>query len=215
MDQTVRDQTLGQKPPIRTQEDLREEYGPINQLAALKVQTFLDRFCRDFIALSPFLVLATSDESGRADASPRGDAPGFVAVLDDHTLIIPDRLGNKRVDSFANVVRSPGVGLIFLVPGINETLRVNGTATITRDEAILAPLEAQGKVPAVGLLVRVEETFFHCGKALMRSKLWDASRHVERRSFASLGRIIAEQTAAVATEAAEQTIEEGYRTRLY
>ncbi len=208
-------ETLREKPPIQTQEDLREEYGPINQLAALKVITFLDRFCREFIALSPFLVLATTDDAGRPDASPRGDAPGFVAVLDDHTLVIPDRLGNKRVDSFGNIVRSPGVGLIFLVPGINETLRVNGTATITRSAAILAPLEAQGKVPGVGLLVTVEEAFFHCGKAMMRSKLWDASRHVERRSFASLGRIIAEQTAAVAAEAAEQTIEEGYRTRLY
>lgn len=200
---------------IQTAEELRAEYGPVNHLASLKVMDRLDQFSRGFIALSPLLVLATSDGAGRADASPRGDAPGFVAVLDDHTLLIPDRVGNKRVDSFGNLLASPGVGLLFMVPGFNETLRVNGQAALTRDAALLAPLEAQGKVPAVGLLVRVEEVFFHCGKAMIRSALWDPARRVERGSFPSLGRIIAEQTAAVAAEAAEATIEEAYRTRLY
>ncbi len=209
------DDVLDREPPIRTQDELRREYGPIHPLADKKVLDVLDGFCRDFIALSPFLVLASSDGEGRADASPRGDAPGFVAVLDPRTLLIPDRLGNKRVDSFANILRSPGVGLIFMVPGINETLRVNGRASITRDAALLAPLAAQNKIPAVGLLVQVEETFFHCGKALMRSKLWDPSQQVERHTFPTLGRIIAEQTAAVTVEAAEKTMEEGYRTRLY
>ena len=204
-----------EKPPIRSPDELRQEYGPINPLAEGKVFDRLDGFCRDFIALSPFLVLASSSASGRADASPRGDAPGFVAVIDDRTLLIPDRLGNKRVDSFANLLEAPGVGLIFLVPGIAETLRVNGRAEITRDAGLLAPLEAGGKVPTVGLLVHVEETFFHCGKALIRSKLWDASRQVERSSFPTLGRIIAEQTRAITVEAAEKTMEEGYRTRLY
>ena len=203
------------KPPIRDQEELREEYGPINPLADKKVMTSLDGFCRDFIALSPFLVLASSDGEGRADASPRGDAPGFVAVLDDHTLLIPDRLGNKRVDSFGNILKAPGVGLIFLVPGITETLRVNGTASITRDAALLTPLAAQNKIPTVGLLVHVEETFFHCGKAVIRSKLWDPAVQVERQSFPTLGRIIAEQTKAVEVEVAEKTMEEAYRTRLY
>ena len=201
--------------PIETQTELRAEYGAVNHLASLKVMDRLDRFSRDFIALSPILVLATSDGAGRADASPRGDAPGFVAVLDDHTLLIPDRVGNKRVDSFGNLLASPGVGLLFLVPGFDETLRVNGQASLTRDAALLQPLEAQGKVPAVGLLVRVEEAFFHCGKALIRSALWDPARRVERRSFPSLGRILAEQTAAVPAEAAEASIEEAYRTRLY
>lgn len=206
---------LEAKPPIRTQDELREEYGQISPLAEKKVLGYLDKFCRDFIAMSPFLVLASSDRDGRADASPRGDAPGFVAILDDKTLLIPDRLGNKRVDSFGNILTTPGVGLIFLVPGINETLRVNGTASITRDAELLAPLEAQGKVPTVGLMVHVEETFFHCGKALMRSKLWDASTQVDRKTFPTLGRIIAEQTEAIAVEVAERTMEEAYRTRLY
>ena len=203
------------KPPIRTGDELRQEFGPINPLADKKVLDRLDGFCRDFIALSPFLVLASSDGEGRADASPRGDAPGFVAVIDDHTLLIPDRLGNKRVDSFGNILAAPGVGLIFMVPGINETLRVNGRASLTRDASLLEPLVAQGKVPTVGLLVEVDETFFHCGKALIRAKLWDAAVQVERDVFPTLGRIIAEQTAAIEVEAAEKTMEEAYRTRLY
>ena len=205
----------GGRTPIRTEGELRTEYGPINPLAAVKVFPVLDRFCRDFIALSPFLVVASGDGQGRVDASPRGDAPGFVAVLDDRRLLIPDRLGNKRVDTFGNVVQSPAVGLVFMVPGINETLRVNGQGTLVRDEALLRPLEAQGKVPAVGLLVEVEEAFFHCGKALIRSKLWDPALHVERSRFPTLGRVIAEQTSAVEVEAAEKTIAEAYRSRLY
>lgn len=208
-------QGAGGKPPVKSQEDLRGHFGQVSPLAEKKVLHHLDKFCRDFIALSPFLVLASSDGQGRADASPRGDAPGFVAVLDDETLLIPDRLGNKRVDSFGNIVDAPGVGLLFLVPGINETLRVNGQATITRERELLAPLAAGGKVPGVGLKVRVEEVFFHCGKAIIRSKIWDPAQSVERSRFPTLGRILAEQTSAMAVDAAEQSIAEAYRTRLY
>lgn len=200
---------------IRHGDELRSHFGAISPLAVHKVVTRLDGFCRDFIALSPFLVLASSDREGRADASPRGDAPGFVQVLDDSTLLIPDRRGNNRVDTFGNILASPGIGLIFLVPGINETLRVNGTGRITRDAALLGPLAAQGKVPTIGLLVEVEEIFFHCGKALMRSKLWDPATRVERGTFPTLGRIIAEQTRAIEVEEAETMMEEAYRTRLY
>ena len=203
------------EPPLRDEAGLRAHFGPVNPLAERKVFDRLDRFCREFVALSPFLVLASTDPEGRADASPRGDAPGFVAVLDDRTLLIPDRRGNNRVDTFGNILASPGVGLIFMVPGIDETLRVNGRGRITRDPALLAPLAAGGKVPTIGLLVDVEETFFHCGKALMRSKLWDPSSRVDRRSFPTLGRIIAEQTAAIGVEEAERVMEEAYRTRLY
>lgn len=208
-------QGAGGSPPVRDETELRQHFGAVSPLAEKKVLRHVDQFCRDFIALSPFLVLATSDGAGNADASPRGDAPGFVKVLDDTTLLIPDRRGNNRVDSFGNVLASPGVGLIFMVPGINETLRINGRARITRDAAILAPLAAQNVVPGIGLLVAVEETYFHCGKALMRSKLWDPAAQVERHSFPSLGRIIAEQTAAIEVAEAERNIEEAYRTRLY
>jgi PPOX class probable FMN-dependent enzyme len=148
----------------------------------------LDRYSRAFISLSPFLVLATADGAGGVDASPRGDAPGFVAMRDDTTLIIPDRPGNQRVDSFSNVIRQAGVGLIFFVPGFNETLRINGTGRVITDNTLLAPLEAQGKVPATGLAVSITEVFFHCGKALIRSRLWDPSRHIARDSFSLPGR---------------------------
>ncbi len=202
-------------PPIHDDAELRSQFGPISPLAEHKVMERLDGFCRDFIALSPFLVLASSDGQGGADASPRGDAPGFVQVLDDRTLLIPDRRGNNRIDSFVNVLSAPGVGLIFLVPGINETLRVNGPARITRDRALLEPLAAAGKAPTIGLLVEAKEIFFHCGKALMRSKLWDVSAQVERARFPTLGRIIAEQTRRIEVDAAEAMMEEGYRIRLY
>jgi len=205
----------GGKPLVTNQDDLRRHFGQVSPLAEKKVLTFLDHFCRDFIALSPFLVLASSDGQGRADASPRGDGPGFVAVLDDHTLLIPDRRGNNRVDTFGNILASPGVGLIFFVPGIDETLRVNGQAEICQDAALLEPLAVQRVVPVIGLKVRVQETYFHCGKALMRSRLWNPDARVERSVFPPLGRIIADQTAAIAADEAERIMEEGYRTRLY
>jgi len=203
------------KPPVTTPEDLRAHFGKVSSLAEKKVLHHLDRFCRDFIALSPFLVMATSDGKGNADATPRGDGPGFVAVLDDKTLLIPDRRGNNRVDSFSNVLESPGVGLIFFVPGINETLRVNGKAEITQNAGLLTPLTVRGVTPTIGLKVHVDEAYFHCGKALIRAQLWSPQAQIERKSFPSLGRIIAEQTAAIEAEAAEQALEEAYRTRLY
>jgi PPOX class probable FMN-dependent enzyme len=203
------------KPRVSSQADLRAHFGKVSQLAERKVLHHLDRFCRDFIALSPFLVIATSDGAGNADASPRGDAPGFVAVLDDTTLLIPDRRGNNRVDTLSNILASPAVGLILFVPGIDETLRINGKAALCQDAALLAPLTAHGVTPSIGLQVSVEQAYFHCGKALMRARLWKPEAQVKRSSFPSLGRIIAEQTKAIEVEAAEKALEEGYRTRLY
>ncbi len=196
-------------------ECLRAHFGAMTTIAAHKVLPRLERHSRAFIALSPFLVLATADGQGGVDASPRGDAPGFVAIPNDTTLIIPDRPGNRRVDSFSNVLHQPGVGLIFFVPGFNETLRVNGRGRVVTDSALLAPLEAQGKVPATGLLVSITEVFFHCGKALIRAKLWDQSRYVARSSFPSLGRIVADQTAVMSVESAEQFVATSYRETLY
>lgn len=202
-------------PPIRDAAGLRAQFGPVGPLAARKVLDRIDDYGRRFIALSPFLVVASADRAGNADASPRGDAPGFVAVADPRTLVIPDRRGNNRVDTFQNLLEASGVGLIFLVPGIDETFRVNGTAALTRDPALLEPLRAQGRVPAAGLVVRVREAFFHCGKAMIRSRLWDPAQHVARDTFPSLGRILSDQTAAADVAEAEATIAEGYRTRLY
>jgi PPOX class probable FMN-dependent enzyme len=199
---------------IESREALRSLYGPPLPIAERKVLPRLDRHCRNFIALSPFLVLASADGEGGVDASPRGDPPGFVQVLDDTTLLIPDRRGNNRLDSFQNVLTTPSVGLIFFVPGIGETLRVNGTAEVTTDPALLAASAVEGKVPTSGLRVTVTEVFFHCAKAVIRSKLWDASRHAEKGSFPSLGRIISDQTQADFDEVEQRTVE-AYRTKLY
>jgi len=194
---------------------LRAHMGVISSTAERKVLLALDRHCRAFIALSPFLVLASADAEGRADASPRGDPPGFVQVLDDHTLLLPDRLGNNRVDSFANILAAPGVGLIFFVPGIDETLRVNGTARLSTDNTALAGSVVAGKTPRTGLVIAVEEAFFHCAKALRRARLWEPDAQVERSSFPSLGRILAEQTRSGTVEETERRIEDAYRTRMY
>ena len=200
---------------IHDQSALRDLYGEINPLALKKIQPRLDAHSRAFIALSPFLVVATSDGAGGCDASPRGDAPGFVVVLDDTKLLLPDRRGNNRVDSFDNIVNNPGIALIFLVPGIDETLRVNGKARIVTDAALLAATEAQGKTPKAGLLVSVEEAFFQCGKALKRSHLWDPAQHVARDRFPTLGKIIAEQTQQCSVAEAEQQIASDYVHKLY
>ena len=194
---------------------IRAHYGEPSDRARAKQLVRLDGHARAFIALSPFLVVASSDAAGRGDATPRGDAPGFVAVLDDVTLLIPDRPGNRRADTMLNVTENPQLGLLFLVPGIDETLRVNGRARFTTDADLLAPLSVQGRPPVAGLIVTVEEVYFHCGKALMRSRLWDPDTRVERASFPSLGRILAEQIAGTDVRESERFIEESYRTRLY
>ncbi|ACL59451.1 pyridoxamine 5'-phosphate oxidase family protein [Methylobacterium nodulans] len=194
---------------------IRAHYGSPSERALRKELTRLDGHAQAFIALSPFLVIASSDAAGRGDATPRGDAPGFVAVLDEVTLLIPDRPGNRRADTMLNVAENPQVGLLFLVPGLDETLRVNGRARFTTDEALLAPLAVEGRNPVAGLVVAVEEVFFHCGKAMLRSRIWDPDRQVARGSFPSLGRILADQIAGEDTAEAERAIEESYRTRLY
>ena len=200
---------------IEDPQRLREIYGEPNERAVKKQLSRFDRYSRDFIARSPFLVVASSDPSGSCDASPKGDAPGFVQVVDDRTLLIPDRLGNNRVDTLANLVARPGVGLIFFVPGVNETLRVNGRARVTTDPALLEPLAVNGKVPRSGILVSADEIYFHCGKALIRSDLWNPQKQIRRDEFPSLGRILADQIGGMSVEEAERATAESYRTRLY
>ena len=200
---------------IENTERLRETYGPPSERSLKKQLSRFDKHCRDFIARSPFLVIASSDPSGRCDASPKGDAPGFVEVLDDTTVLIPDRLGNNRTDTLANLVARPGIGLIFFVPGINETLRVNGRSRITTDPTLLEPLAVNDKVPRSAILVTAEEVYFHCGKALIRSDLWNPDKQVRRLDFPSLGRILADQIGGISVEESERYTAESYRTRLY
>ena len=200
---------------IEDVEQLRESYGAPSERALKKQLSRIDKHCRDFIARSPFLVIASADPSGRCDASPKGDAPGFVQVVDDTTLLIPDRLGNNRIDTLANLLARPGIGLIFFVPRINETLRVNGRACITTDPALLEPLAVNGKVPRSAILVTAEEIYFHCGKALIRSDLWNPDKQVRRSDFPSLGRILADQIGGISVEESERYTAESYKTRLY
>ena len=198
-----------------TVEDLRSFYGEPSVLARGKVLGQLDRHCRDFIDRSPFLVLGTADGEGNQDVSPRGDPPGFVKVLADGRLAIPDRPGNRRVDSLANIAAHPKVALLFMVPGFDETLRVSGRAEFTRDPALLESLAVKGKPAVAAILVEVEEVFFHCAKAMIRSALWDPSSRADRREMPSLGRILADQIGGVDPADADAAVELSNRKRLY
>ena len=161
---------------IFTDEELRELYGPPGARALAKQQPALNEDSRAFIAHAPFLVMGTSGADGRCDVSPKGDAPGFVQVLDDHTLLIPDRPGNNRLDGLGNIVQNAHVGLLFFIPGREDTLRVNGRATIVRDEALLDHLRVDGKHPRTALVVEVEEVFMHCARSFKRAGLWQPER---------------------------------------
>jgi len=208
---------MSEHPPTPPMDEaaIRAFFGQPSDRAVRKELRRLDKHARAFIARSPFLVIATSGPEG-ADASPRGDAPGFVAVLDERTLLVPDRLGNNRVDTWLNLVRNPAVGLLFLIPGVNETLRVNGRGRPVTDPALLTPLAAQGKVPRIGLLMEVDAVYLQCAKALVRSDLWNADKQIDRASFPSFGQMLADQLADGSDPVAlNQSLEEGTRTRLY
>jgi PPOX class probable FMN-dependent enzyme len=178
--------------------------GEPSEVARRKELPALDPHARTFIARSPFLLMATAGADGRCDVSPKGDAPGFVRVLDDQHLVIPDRPGNKRVDGMRNIVANPRVGLIFLVPGNDFTLRVNGRAAITREPALLRTLEAQGKVPLLAIGVTVEEVFLHCARSFRRGRLWDQATWPGPDALPSMPCILYDQTGgAMSLEALE------------
>ena len=195
--------------------ELREVYRPPAPRAVQKVLDRLDVHCRNFIELSPFCVLSSSNADGQADASPRGDPPGFVKVLDDRTLLLPDRPGNNQVDSLQNIVDNPGVGLLFFVPGMNETLRVKGKAEITTDAELLDPLTVAGKAPLSGLKVTVDEAFLHCGRALIRGRIWDADAQIDRKSYPTYGQVLADQIAGADAREIDADEDEANRERLY
>lgn len=209
---------------IRDEATLREMIGKAEGLAAKKSLRRLDRYCRQFIGLSPFLVIGTQSADGRADVSPRGDPAGFVQVLDDQRIAIPERPGNKRLDTLTNILENPAVGLLFMIPGFEETLRINGRATLSRDPHLLERMTIHNRPPKVAILVRVEEAFLHCAKAFKRSNLWDPAARADRKVMPSLGRMILEQVAEAErdsrpdeskVEQIDQAIEESYGTRLY
>jgi uncharacterized protein len=202
---------------VSTVTELRTVYGtpPPNSLAVRCVLPRLDEHHRAFIALSPFVVIASADAQGFPDVSPRGDLPGFVAVPDDHTLLLPDRPGNKKLLTLSNVLENPNVALIFLVPGREDSLRVNGRAQITTDPTLLAPLAVQGKDPRSGLIVTVEQAWLHCGKALIRSRLWEAEAHVAPDALPTLGKMLADQIAGVDAADADARLENANKNKLW
>jgi PPOX class probable FMN-dependent enzyme len=200
---------------LATQSAVRAAYGEVRPLAAAKTRPRLDAWSRTFISLSPFCVVASADARGWCDATPRGDAPGFVRVLDDMTLALPDRLGNNRVDTLLNVASNPRVGLLFMIPGVRETLRVNGRATISTEAALREGMAERGKVPASVLVIAIEELFFHCGKALIRSELWNPNRHVPAGTIPPIGRMVADQLGTIDPDKAEADTLAAYVERLY
>lgn len=192
---------------ISTLEALRARYGAPSERSARKVLPRLDPHTRRFIALSPFVLLGSSDGRGNADVTPRGEGPGFVAVLDDSTLVLPDRPGNNRLDTLSNLIADPTIGLLFLVPGFSEMLRVNGTAEIRDDADLLDRFAIGEKRPATVLVITIREVFLHCAKAVMRSRLWAPGALTDRSLLPSMGQMLKEHGRLTApAETAEETL---------
>lgn len=204
------------KNVIKTEDQLVDIIGTPHPTVAQKSMSYLNEHCQMFIGRSPFIVLASSDDQGMLDVSPKGDPEGFVRILDEKTLVIPDRLGNKRVDSFKNILKNPNVALIFLIPGKSETLRVAGTARIIMDNAILESMKVNDKAPKVALAIHVQETLFHCSKCMNRSKLWQPEHWPSIEGLPTLAQtMVAALQQAPALEELEQGVKWDEKNRLY
>jgi len=199
---------------IRSIEALRSLYREPSERAVRKQLDRLDAHCRRFVSLSPFLVIASADADGRVDASPRGGEPGFVKVFDDRTVLIPDSPGNNRLDSMQNLISRPGVGLLFMVPGVDETLRINGKATLCTDEALIGLCANERRRPPLVIAVEVNEAYLHCAKALMRSKLWDAGARQERSVLPSMGQMLKDQIGSPGEPESDAAMRERYQKDL-
>jgi len=202
---------------VTTEQELREMLGVPAPRSVLKERSALDMHFRAFLAHSPFLLMATSGTDGTCDVSPKGDAPGFVLVLDDRRIVIPDRPGNKRFDGMKNLLANPHIGLIFFVPGREETLRINGRAWITRDPELLARCVAHDKTPPLAIGVEVEQCFLHCAKAFLRSKLWRHTEWPAPDALASMAQVLHDQIkpSGITVQQYECEMEERNRTQLY
>ncbi|MBS7545740.1 pyridoxamine 5'-phosphate oxidase family protein [Ancylobacter oerskovii] len=199
---------------ITSIEALRAIYGEPRERSRRKVLPALDAHCRHLVSLSPLVMMGSFGADGRADVTPRGDAPGFIVVEDASTLLIPDRPGNNRLDTLTNILANPAIGLIFLVPGVDETLRVNGRAEIHDDAELRARFEVDGRPPATVLRVAVEEAYLHCAKAFMRSHAWDPAHFVARDSLPSMGEMLRDQLNLATAETQAEMLQR-YRETLY
>lgn len=205
---------------IADEESLRRLFDPTHSLAILKSQDSLGEHAQEFIRRSPFLCIGTQNLEGKADVSPRGDPPGFVKVLDERTLAIPDRPGNNRLDTLCNIIANPSVGLLFVIPGFDDTLRVNGRTTLTNDPQLLKGMSVADRVPKLAIIVRVSEVFMHCAKAFRRSRLWSPDHFQDRTEMPSLIKIILDETTGAPRDRDEmrkmdEELEQDYRRTLY
>ena len=199
---------------IQTIEHLRSLYAPAKERAVKKQLSALDAHCQRFIALSPFAVLSSIGLDQMLDASPRGGAPGFVKSVDAHTLLIPDSPGNNRLDTLENIIHTGKVGMLFLIPGMDETLRVNGTASLSADAADLALCTTEVRAPKLIIKVSVAQAYLHCAKAFMRSKLWDMQSHIERSLMPNMGEMINEQAKMTTPSETQEEMLARYRAEL-
>jgi PPOX class probable FMN-dependent enzyme len=201
---------------VATEAELRDVLGYPAQRSVDKTLNAIDEHCRAFIARSPFVLIASSDHAGRMDISPKGDPAGFVRVLDARTLAIPDRPGNRRADTFRNILQNPNVALYFLIPGARETLRVSGTARLVRDGWLRESMSVRGRVPDLALVVAVDEAFLHCAKCIIRSDLWQPEAWPDLGGLPSLAQALKDQARPAESVAELQTlIDEAYRDKLY
>jgi PPOX class probable FMN-dependent enzyme len=199
---------------IQTIEQLRGLYAPAKERAVKKQLSALDVHCQRFIGLSPFVVISSIGLDQMLDASPRGGAPGFVKIVDAHTLLIPDSPGNNRLDTLENIIHTGKVGMLFLIPGMDETLRVNGTASLSADAADLALCTTEVRTPKLVIKVNVAQAYLHCAKAFMRSKLWDLHSHIERSLMPSMGEMINEQAKMITPAETQEEMLARYRAEL-
>jgi PPOX class probable FMN-dependent enzyme len=202
---------------VRSAAELRAIVGEPTERAVNKQIDHLDEHCRSIIAASPFMLLGTASAGGSCDVSPKGDAAGFAHVLDERILAIPDRPGNKRTDSLKNILENPRVGLLFIVPGKGETLRVNGRATIVQDPELLASLAFEGKSPLLAIVVEVEEAFAHCSKAFIRSHLWQPETWPDASALPSIAQMVMDHARPtdITLEELERANADAYKNKLY
>jgi PPOX class probable FMN-dependent enzyme len=197
---------------------LRTLVGAPNPGSVNKEMPHLDELCRQFLSMSTILFISSTGADGKADVSPRGDQPGFIKVLDERTIAIPDRPGNRRVDTMSNILGNPrgSVGLIFLVPGVEEVMRASGRATVSSDPTLLAQMAVNGKVPKLAIVIALDEVYFHCGKALKRAGLWDPATQIDRKGFPSYAELIHKQRRPdEPLEKIEKFVADNYKNELY
>ena len=201
---------------VTSREELRSAFDATHDVAIRKELSSIDEHARRFIEKSPFLIIGSQDASGNADVSPKGDQSGFVKCLDNTTLAIPDRPGNNRLDTWENIIENPGVGLIFIIPGMNETLRINGEARLTIDAALCSKMQVNNRPAKAVLIVKVRQVYLHCAKAFIRSGLWSHDTWAPRSDMPSLGQMLKDQAELVETASEfDNILDDAYKTSLW